>query len=178
MNLALRVFAICLLVVLTVGSAHPVVRFPDQRSPTQTCSAPEYHQFDFWLGDWDAFDVGPGDSSGHVKVESLLEGCVLREDYEGSDGHKGESFTIYDISRRVWHQTWVTNRGELLTIEGNFKNGEMVLSGVELTADGKRKLIRGTWKPEGQRVRETAVTSIDGGKSWKLWFDLQFLPHK
>jgi ketosteroid isomerase-like protein len=26
-------------------------------------------------------------------------------------------------------------------------------------------------------VRETAVTSTDGGKSWKPWFDLVFRPH-
>jgi hypothetical protein len=32
--------------------------------------------------------------------------------------HKGQSFTIYDVARDVWHQTWVTNRGELLEIEG------------------------------------------------------------
>lgn len=22
------------------------------------CAPPEYHQFDFWVGDWDVFDVG------------------------------------------------------------------------------------------------------------------------
>jgi hypothetical protein len=149
MNLALKVSVIWLLMVLIVSPVHPAIAGrPEQSGPTKSCSSPEYHQFDFWLGDWDAFDVGTRVPSAHVKVESLLEGCVLREEYEGSDGYKGESFSIFDISRRVWHQTWVTNRGELLIIEGNFKNGEMVLSGVELTTERKRKMIRGKWKPE------------------------------
>jgi hypothetical protein len=27
-------------------------------------------------------------------------------------------------------------------------------------------------------VRETAVTSTDGGTTWQPWFDLVFRPHK
>ena len=95
----------------------------------------------------------------------------MREDYQGTDGHKGQSFTIYDAARKVWHQSWVTNRGELLVIEGNIKAGEMVLSGED---HAKGVLVHGTWKPEKGDVRETAVTSTDGGRTWKPWFDLVF----
>lgn len=140
------------------------------------CAAPAYHQFDFWIGDWDAFDVdNPTTRVARTKVDRILDGCVLREDYEGADGHQGQSFSIYDASRKVWHQSWVTNRGELLVIEGTFQNGEMVLSGVDHT---KHALVRGVWKPVDGAVRETAVTSTDGGKTWKPWFDLVFRPHK
>src|SRR5262249_735684 len=78
--------------------------------PHQTvkpCSAPEYRQFDFWLGDWDAFENNSPVPVARVRVESLLDGCVLREDYQATEGMKGQSFTIYDASRRVWHQSWV-----------------------------------------------------------------------
>jgi hypothetical protein len=27
-------------------------------APPTACAAPAYHQFDFWTGDWDVFDVG------------------------------------------------------------------------------------------------------------------------
>ena len=90
---------------------------------------------------------------------------------------KGQSFSIYDASRGIWHQSWVTNRGKLLVIEGKIEAGEMVLSGVEHTAEGQT-IIRGRWKPVDGGVRETAVTSADGGKTWKRWFDLLFRPHK
>jgi hypothetical protein len=143
------------------------------------CSGTEYRQFDFWLGDWDAFDFEkPGPSVARTRVDRILEGCVLRENYEGADGHQGESFSIYDASRKTWHQSWVTNRGELLVIEGEFKNGEMVLSGADRTTDGKERRVRGVWKPVDGGVRETAVTSTDGGKTWEPWFDLGFRPHR
>ncbi|MGB8580747.1 MAG: hypothetical protein WCD47_07985 [Candidatus Sulfotelmatobacter sp.] len=112
-----------------------------------------------------------------LKVDHLLDGCVLREQYEGTDGHKGESVSIYDGSRKVWHQTWVTNRGELLVIEGGLKDGEMVLTGTDRTAEGRERLVRGIWKAEGAGVRETAVRSPDGGRTWKPWFDLIFRVH-
>jgi DICT domain-containing protein len=54
----------------------------------------------------------------------------------------------------------------------------MVLSGADRTDDGKERRVRGIWKPEDGGVRETAVTSTDGGKTWKPWFDLVFRPHK
>jgi len=53
---------------------------------------------------------------------------------------------------------------------------EMVLSGTDRTTDGKTRYVRGTWKPVSGGVREVAVTSIDGGKTWKPWFDLMFRP--
>jgi hypothetical protein len=151
----------------------------DESSRPASCAGPEYHEFDFWVGDWDAFDVDdPGKVVARNRVNRILDGCVLLEDYQGTNGSKGQSFTIYDASRRVWHQTWVTNRGQLLTIEGKMHDGEMVLSGADLTADGKERQVRGVWKSVNGAVRETAVTSTDGGKTWEPWFDLWFRPHK
>lgn len=147
-----------------------------QLAKTAGCVAPEYHQFDYWIGDWDAFDVGSPVKVARVHVDLILDGCVLHENYEGADGHKGQSFTIYDASRKVWHQSWVTNRGELLAIEGKIDAGAMVLSGVDRQKAG-RPIVRGTWIPVDGGVRETAATSADGGKTWKPWFDLMFRPH-
>ena len=141
------------------------------------CSGPEYRQFDFWVGDWDVLESGKEELVARTHVERILDGCVLREDYESTDGLKGQSFTLYDASRGIWHQSWATNRGQLLTIEGRLENGGMVLSGTERTGDGKEKLVRGTWKPTSAGVRETAVTSLDAGKTWQPWFDLEFRPH-
>jgi ketosteroid isomerase-like protein len=142
------------------------------------CVAPEYHQLDFWIGDWDVFDVdNPAKQVARVHVDRILDGCVLREDYQDTEGHKGQSFSIYDASRKSWHQSWVTNRGQVLQLDGGLQGGDMSLSAIELTADGKEKQIRGVWKPVAEGVRETAVTSIDGGKKWEPWFELMFRPH-
>lgn len=142
------------------------------------CSAPEFHQLDFWAGDWDVFDVdNPGTQVARVKVDRILDGCVLREDYQDTAGHKGQSFSIYDAALKTWHQSWVTNRGQLLLLDGGVRGDEIVLSATEHMLEGKNKVIRGTWKPVQGGVRETAVTSLDDGKSWKPWFDLMFRPH-
>src|ERR1700741_4495033 len=95
--------------------------------PPSSCTTAEYRQFDFWLGDWDAFEAATNAKDSRVRITSVLDGCVIHEDYRSVDGHKGESFSIYEASRKIWHQTWVTNRGRLLIIEGRFENGTMVL---------------------------------------------------
>ena len=51
------------------------------------CQAPQYKQFDFWVGDWDAYDVGNTVVVARLKVNHFLDGCVLRELYKGADGH-------------------------------------------------------------------------------------------
>jgi hypothetical protein len=142
------------------------------------CSGLAYHEFDFWIGDWDAFDFGTSRKDARVRVDRILDGCVIHEDYQSVDGHQGESFSIYDASRKVWHQTWVTNRGQLLIIEGNVQDAAMVLAGMDRTTSGEERHVRGIWKPLDGGVRETAFTSTDGGKTWKPWFDLMFRPHK
>jgi hypothetical protein len=77
------------------------------KSPiSMPCSAPEYHEFDFWLGDWDSFDIADSTKNARVRIDRILDGCVLHEDYQSVDGHKGESFSIYDALRQVWHQSW------------------------------------------------------------------------
>jgi len=165
---------VILLAILLAASEMAVARVAPTDSPTAaSCAAPVYRQFDFWVGDWDAFDVGSPTKVAHARIDRILDGCVLREDYQGADGHKGQSFTIYDAARKVWHQSWVTNRGELLVIEGKSEAGEMVLTGEN---HAKGTIVRGVWKPENGGVRETAVSSSDGGTTWKPWFDLVFRP--
>jgi hypothetical protein len=144
------------------------------------CSSPQYRQFDFWLGDWDVIDAGTHERVARARVRSILGGCVVLEEYRGSTGSKGRSFSIYDVTRAVWHQTWVTDRGRLLVIEGHFRGGVMAMEGSDRAAAGApERLVRGRWQAlgHGLGVRESADRSIDAGKSWQPWFDLIFRPH-
>lgn len=139
-----------------------------------SCGSPEFRQFDFWIGDWNAFDSKTGEKVAHVRVEPILDGCVLQESYDGADGHRGKSLSVYDATRGVWHQTWVTNQGQLLAIEGKWQGNVMTLAGSRHTNTGVvGQLVRGTWKPTQDGVREVAVVSDDAGTSW-TWFDLTF----
>ncbi len=138
-----------------------------------TCNSPHFHDFDFWLGDWDVFEVDGTTPVAHTIVERALDGCAIREVYESLEGMRGESLSAYDMSRQDWQQSWFTNRGQLLVIKGNLEAGVMVLEGRRKTPEAE-EIVRGTWKPVSGAVRETAIISNDGGKTWKPWFDLMF----
>ena len=148
-------YSIALVAVLLLSnkSAFALTYGPTAPGQHSACTAPEYRQFDFWLGNWDVFDVGGTKQVAHVKVTRLLDGCVVHEDYSEDNGYEGQSFSIYDASRGVWHQTWVTNRGRLLIVEGKRQGDAMVLSGWYVSDRGQKTMARGTWKPvsDGQR---------------------------
>jgi hypothetical protein len=175
-----RIAAVFILLAFAAGAAARIDGGPKAAAvKTAPCDAPNYRQFDFWIGDWDVFDSDNLKLKvARVRVEPILNGCVLRETYEATDGHQGQSFSIFDASRQVWHQSWVTNSGQLLIVEGGMQSGAMILNGVDRTPDGKERRVRGIWKAASAGVRESATRSIDGGLTWKPWFDLLFRPHQ
>jgi len=182
-NGKLRVPSIALLAaVLLIPRGGPVYgqqAATSNSTKSATCATPEYRQFDFWLGDWDTFELNAPDKViARNHVDSILDGCVIREVYEQNDGLVGQSFTIYDGTRKVWHQSWVTNRGQLLIVEGGIQGERMVLTGLDQTTNGKSRQLRGIWVRVSGGVRETAETSSDGGKTWQPLFDIVFRPHK
>ncbi len=147
--------------------------------PTWGCRAAEYHLLDFWIGDWDTFETESrnGPSVARAHVSPIAMGCALHELYEQEDGLIGDSILSYDPVRKAWQQTWVTNRGSIMVITGNFTDGALALEGDVHLADGRTVAQRITWKDEGDGVRESAVLSKDGGKTWAPAFDVVFRKH-
>jgi len=141
------------------------------------CAAGSYRQLDFWLGDWDVYDVGGATPVARAHITSILDGCVVHERYE-SPRTVGESFSIFDRTRGVWHQTWVTSRGRLLQVEGGPRDARVELAGSYLDEQGQRTRIRAAWWPVAGGVREQAEISADDGRTWKSEFDLMFRPHR
>jgi hypothetical protein len=148
-------------------------------TPVGRCTAPEYRQFDMWAGDWDVYDRDtPATPAARAHVDAVVGGCALREVYEQNDGLVGESYTFYDTSRKSWHHTWVTNKGQNLEIEGNPKGEAIVLQGMHRGGNAPDKTVRMSWQREADGgVREWAESSTDGGASWKPMFDMVFRRH-
>jgi hypothetical protein len=142
-------------------------------------AAAEYHQLDFWIGDWDTFETdGPsGPSEARTHIDPIAQGCAIHELYEQTDGLIGDSILSYDPVRKQWQQTWVTNRGSIMVITGDFKNGALVLQGEAHLKDGSTVVQRITWQRQEQGVREFAVLSKDSGKTWAPAFDVVFRKH-
>ena len=151
--------------------------------PGGYCTAPEFHQLDFWIGDWDTIDMqdhpdGKGPSIARAHITPVLDGCALHELYEQNDGLVGESYTLYVPTRKHWHQSWVNNGANLWLQDGDFKDGVLTLTATTYTKDGAEIRHRITWARQGDGVRETSVASKDGGKTWQPEFDCLFVKHK
>jgi hypothetical protein len=134
----------------------------------QPCTAPEYRQFDFWLGDWDVeAPANPGRISRN-RITSTNGGCTLLEQYTTPGGFEGSSLNFYDVARKVWHQTWIDNQGQPLYLEGGLRGDAMVM---QTTAD-PAQVQRITWTPlPDGRVRQHWESTTDGGRTWSTVFD-------
>jgi hypothetical protein len=164
---------------LALAAANRPVRATVTPRLPASCAAPEFRQFDFFAGDWVTYDVtDPSKVVARNRVTVVLGGCAVREVYEQTDGLVGESLSIYDASLRRWHQSWVTNRGSLLLLNGGLEGERMVLTGPDRAADGTPSLLRGIWWKDGAAVREKAERSADGGRTWMPVFDIVFRPHR
>jgi hypothetical protein len=153
---------------------------PQAPARSAKCAAAEYHQFDFWLGDWDVFELEDAKKPiARARVDAMVGGCAIREVYEQSDGLVGDSVNIYDGAGKAWHESWVTNRGQLLLIDGALQDSRMKLDGISHSADGTIRKVHHVWsiEPDGG-VREAAEGSTDDGKTWKPLFDVVFRRHK
>ena len=172
------VTTVATLVIACASHAAPI--HAEATPPPAGCAAADYHLLDFWIGDWDTFDSDAphGASIARAHVDPIAHGCALHELYEQSDGLIGDSILSFDPVRKQWQQTWVTNHGSLMVITGHFAQGALVLEGEVHLADGRTVVQRITWKSQDDGVRESAVLSKDGGKTWSPAFDVVFRKHQ
>jgi hypothetical protein len=138
------------------------------------CASPQHRQFDFWLGDWDVRHPD-GRLAGRNRIVSLYDGCALHESWEGTSGHRGTSFNIYDTVRGVWHQTWVDSNGMLLVLEGGLEADAMVLEGTATSPTEPTETVRHRirWSVvagDPDQVRQLWEISSDGS-TWETAFD-------
>jgi len=135
-----------------------------------TCDTPNHRAFDFWVGEWNVYDPS-GRLVGENVITLEMNDCVVHESYTAGSYH-GESFSLYDRSRDVWHQTWVDQAGALLLLEGRLSGTAMVLEGTTVQPDGGVALNRVTWTPrEDGSVHQRWQTTTDGGATWTTAFD-------
>jgi hypothetical protein len=152
-----------------------ILALPAFASATQAqvhpCDAPEYRQFDFWIGDWEVQNP-KGNVVGSNKVTREQDGCVLVEHWTSSrGGNTGTSFNYYDIRDKKWHQLYLSNSGNagaFPAMAGQLKDGKMVLISDETATP----VFRWTWYVISPgHVRQMAERSSDGQKTWKTIWD-------
>ncbi|MBC7873415.1 MAG: hypothetical protein H7Y01_05430 [Ferruginibacter sp.] len=151
---------------------------PASRVP---CSSKVYRQFDFWLGEWEAF--GPnGQKAGTSKVSLILDSCILFEEWTSATvtqgiRYAGKSFNTYNAVTKQWQQTWVDNTGgsnEYLI--GKFENNKIIYRSLpfQFKKDTMaiRKMTFTNLSPV--KLRQHGEISKNNGVSWTTEYDLEY----
>jgi len=171
MNIALHALALVSMglvpaVALAASAPPPVV---------PKCDAPEYRQFDFWVGKWDVFDTKDGTRAGSSLIELVYRDCTLRENWTET-GMSGGSLNTYSRIDGKWHQTWTDSTGTWREFVGGLEQGRMVLvwRHPSVTMPGKtvQERMIFTPNPDGS-VRQYSDQSIDG-VTWTERYDYTY----
>jgi Protein of unknown function (DUF1579) len=179
----MRLSLVLLLALAACVSSASGTRPADPIAPppavSSACTAPEFHQLDFWLGKWDLVLHArklPGldewtDARGTQVIESILGGCAIAESFaaDGPEGAwAGRSYSSWQPKLGKWRQTWVDDQGSYLAFTGGLEDGTMTLYGEpRLGPDGNEVRMRMVWlNVTPDRLEWQWQRSADQGKSW------------
>jgi len=151
--------------------------FSQTTAPAPCAGNPLYRQFDFWLGEWEAYATN-GKKGGDSKIELLLDSCIILENWKSTQAnYSGKSYNTYNAATGKWQQYWVDNKGGITQyFDGHFENNKMILQTTnEKQSDGSHKIQKMTFYNLGpDKVRQLGESSADNGKTWKTDFDLEY----
>ena len=138
-------------------------------------NAPEYRQFDFWLGEWDV--ERNGQKIARSSIQLILDECVIFENYE-AQGYSGKSLNTWDAQEARWEQHYTDTGGASTTWTGRIEDGKMVMLSDGIR-NGAKFTQRMTYSKEGpDRVRQFIEISLDGGKTWGPSYDGMYVRRK
>ena len=138
--------------------------------------SPEARQFDFWVGEWDAYDPR-GRKAGASVIERVANGCGILENWtNAAGGGSGKSINFYDARAGEWFQYWIGADGAPHRFSGMYKDGALRFEGEPHTQGGKRFITRLTFfDVDANTVRQLSEQSDDGGKTWAVVYDFKYV---
>ena len=140
-----------------------------------------YRQFDFWIGDWEVYNL-KGKKSGDSRISLILDSCVILEEWTSitlPNGfvYRGKSMNTYDASAQQWQQNWTDNvGGNTHYVKGKFEDNKMVFETVPFAVSkDTMAIMRLTFFNLGSaKVRQFAQISKDNGATWATQYDLEY----
>jgi len=145
------------------------------------CGSPEYRQFDFWLGEWEAF--GPaGKKAGDSKISLILDSCIVLEEWTSANltqgiRYAGKSFNKWNAATKQWQQTWVDNvGGSTEYLEGKYEDKKIVFRTKPFpVSKDTMAVMRLTFYDLGKdKVRQLGEITKDNGMTWQTQYDLEY----
>jgi len=145
------------------------------------CSQPVFRQFDFWIGEWEAFGV-KGAKAGDSKISVILDSCVILEEWTSANAqqgliYSGKSFNSYNAATKQWQQTWTDNTGNTTEfLRGEGSDGKIVFYADKvIDPKGKTFMRRLTFtKISEDKVKQFGERSNDGGNTWIIEYDMEY----
>ncbi len=155
--------------------------YTECKSQASPCSDSAHRQFDFWIGEWEAFSTN-NKKGGDSKITVMLDSCIILEEWTSAAVIKGvryagKSYNTYNTAKKRWQQYWVDNTGGITEyFNGHYEPGKMILETEnEKQPDGTMKIQKMTFYNLGpDKVRQHGESSTDNGKTWKTDFDLEY----
>jgi hypothetical protein len=142
--------------------------------PGNPCTAPEYDQFDFWVGRWQVKVAAapPGAPPAPSDITKEAGGCAVFENFGNGSGR---SINVYNPATGDWHQTYLFSNNQRLILVGGRVGSDMVLSRELPGTPGS--FDRWIWSPLSEgRVRQFNEVSTDGGATVHIGFDGTYSP--
>ena len=136
------------------------------------CAQAEFHQLDFWIGQWNVYEKDTGKKSSTSRIEGVMGGCGIGEHYEEpgdpSGPYSGTSYSSFDRDDGKWHQMYIDTNGNVEWFTGGLVGSDMVME-----APGKKTIIRKMVyrKLADGSVEQIGTASLDGGTTWKPRYD-------
>ncbi len=145
------------------------------------CSQPAYRQFDFWIGEWEAFGLN-GQKAGDSKISLILNSCIILEEWTSAGQqngmtYKGKSFNTYNAATKQWQQTWVDNVGGTNEyLQGKFENNQIIYSSTPFQFKKDTMAIRKMTftNLNADKLRQHGEISKDNGITWSTEYDLEY----
>ena len=148
-----------------------------QRPKSPCTSNPVYRQFDFWIGDWEAYGLN-GKKAGDSKIELILDSCIVLENWKSAgSNYSGKSFNTFNSTTAQWQQTWVDNMGGTTEyLEGRFDNNRMMFltKPFSFSKDTMATRRLSFYKLSDDKVRQHGEITKDNGATWKTEYDLEY----
>ena len=151
------------LLAATPSEIHAQTGSQDSQTPfANPCDSAPFTDFDFWVGDWVAFDYDTGVVQGIDRIEKINNGCVILQKWsQMTDRYRapGADFKYGGISMNTvigtsdgprWQQNWVSNYGGMVTLTGGLDaEGRMVIETAEFPVQNNQIAKRiWYWEPE------------------------------
>ena len=138
---------------------------------------PEAKKFDFWIGEWNVYNPQK-QKVGDSKIEKILKGAVILENWTGVNGYSGKSFNHYNMDKKKWVQYWVDQNSYSIYFEGNYDSTKkaIVYYSYDHAKDVSPFIRRLTFFNLGSdQVRQFSQRSTDNGKSWSTEYDFNYI---